>query len=98
MDLNFNSQHDAGEPSTTTGANGSFEFTKETISAQPCWKHVPYVAVVPVGAIDSDTPNTPVTEPYKMTFPRSLLRIQHLRYMSLQSQRKFGMVQTVIYI
>lgn len=69
MDLNFNSQHDAGEPSTTTGANGSFEFTKETISAQPCWKHVPYVAVVPVGAIDSDTPNTPVTEPYKMTFP-----------------------------
>lgn len=69
MDLNFNSQLDAGEPSTKTDANGSFKFTQGTISAQPCWKHVPIVAVVPIGAIDSDEPNTPITKPYVMTYP-----------------------------
>ncbi|MEH0690796.1 hypothetical protein H4F17_17320 [Vibrio cholerae] len=69
MDLNFNSEHDEDEPYVITNSDGSFLFPKSVIDSQPCWKHVPIVAFVPVGAVDSDNPNNTIADAYTMTFP-----------------------------
>ena len=68
IDLNANSVCDASEPTATTGSKGSFTVTAPTgtdLSA------VHLVVEVPVGAVDEDTPNTPLTKAYKMLAPAS---------------------------
>ncbi len=68
IDLNANSACDASEPTATTGTKGSFTVTAPTgtdLSA------VHLVVEVPVGAVDEDTPNTPLTKAYKMLAPAS---------------------------
>ena len=70
LDLNFNSKLDTGEPSAVTNAEGRFDLiVNETISK--CALYVPTVTHVPVGAIDSDYPNTPIEEAYTMVSPPS---------------------------
>lgn len=70
LDLNFNSKLDAGEPSTVTGEAGAFALTVTDEQAE-CSQYVPTVTHVPVGAIDSDYPNQPITEAYTMVSPPS---------------------------
>ena len=68
IDLNGNGSCDASEPTATTGTKGSFTVTAPTgtdLSA------VHLLAEVPVGAVDEDTPNTPLTKAYKMMAPAS---------------------------
>lgn len=70
LDLNFNSKLDAGEPSTVTGEAGTFALTVTDEQAE-CSQYVPTVTHVPVGAIDSDYPNQPITKAYTMVSPPS---------------------------
>ena len=68
IDLNSNGSCDASEPTATTGNKGSFTVTAPTgtdLSA------VHLLAEVPVGAVDEDTPNTPLIKAYKMMAPAS---------------------------
>lgn len=70
LDLNFNGKLDEGEPSAITGENGDFNLeVNDTLSE--CSQYVPTVTHVPVGAIDSDHPDTPITEAYTMVSPPS---------------------------
>lgn len=74
MDLNFNSKLDDGEPFAVT-----VEPTKENPGwimeipgvHEDCGQYVPFVTDVPVGAIDLDDPENPITEAYQMVIPPS---------------------------
>ncbi|WP_221075427.1 hypothetical protein [Agarivorans aestuarii] len=68
LDLNFNSLHDAGEPSVVTQEEGEFELVIPSRYSQ-CAQYVPIVVNVPVGAIDTDFINTPIENAYSMVFP-----------------------------
>lgn len=70
LDLNFNNKLDANEPSTVTKGEGDFGLAVPA-TYQKCSQYVPVVVDVPVGAVDSDTPNTPIDEAYSMVFPPS---------------------------
>lgn len=78
MDLNFNGQFDEGEPNTVTvepteDADGNLSgWTMELEGVnEDCGQYVPLVTHVPVGAIDLDDPDNPITEEYSMTVPPS---------------------------
>jgi hypothetical protein len=62
LDVNNNLACDAGEPSTTSGADGSYAFT---YSGSISGKHI--LAVVDAGAIDLDS--GPVIEPFSLLAP-----------------------------
>lgn len=70
LDLNFNGKLDEGEPSAITGENGDFNLEVSNTLSE-CSQYVPTVTHVPVGAIDSDYPDTPITEAYTMVSPPS---------------------------
>ncbi|MEZ9145610.1 MULTISPECIES: hypothetical protein [Vibrio] len=70
LDLNFNGKLDEGEPSAVTDINGDFDLKLSGASAR-CSEYVPTVTLVPVGAIDSDYPDTPIEEAYTMVSPPS---------------------------
>jgi uncharacterized protein YkwD len=65
LDLNNNGKCDSGEPSTTTGANGSYTFTYPTTSLS----NLNVIASVPVGATDSDHPGTTIATAYQLLAP-----------------------------
>ncbi|MDO6687078.1 MULTISPECIES: hypothetical protein [unclassified Agarivorans] len=68
LDVNFNGELDENEPSAVTDENGEFDLLlNETLTE--CSLYVPTVTHVPVGAIDSDSPDTPITEAYTMISP-----------------------------
>ncbi|USD37120.1 hypothetical protein [Ferrimonas sp. SCSIO 43195] len=68
LDLNFNKRLDSNEPSAVTETQGEFDLSVPEIYKQ-CAQYVPVVVDVPVGAIDSDFPDTPIEEAYSMVFP-----------------------------
>lgn len=70
LDLNFNNKRDENEPYTVTKGEGDFDLTIPAIY-QKCSQYVPVVVDVPVGAVDSDSPNIPIDEAYSMVFPPS---------------------------
>lgn len=70
LDLNFNGALDAGEPSATTDKTGSFTLDLNEAQAD-CGQYVPTVTLVPAGAIDTDSPDSPILEAYKMVSPPS---------------------------
>jgi uncharacterized protein YkwD len=65
LDLNNNGKCDGGEPSTTTGANGSYTFNYTTTALST----LNVIATVPVGATDSDNPGTPIASAYQLLAP-----------------------------
>lgn len=76
MDLNFNGVHDDGEPSTITvePTEDNPSWAIEIPSAhEDCGQYVPFVIHVPVGAIDLDTPDTPIEEAYDLVTPPSFV-------------------------
>ncbi|MDD1828766.1 hypothetical protein LRP52_42095 [Photobacterium sp. ZSDE20] len=68
LDINYNGVLDEGEPSSITDDEGSYELSL-TGSNSDCMDYAPIVVNVPVGAIDADSPNSPITEPYQLIFP-----------------------------
>ncbi|MGF1843542.1 hypothetical protein L4C39_10190 [Vibrio clamense] len=66
LDLNFNGQMESNEPSVVTIEEGEFELIIPSNIAK-CSEYVPVVVDVPVGAIDTDHPDTPIDEAYQMT-------------------------------
>ncbi|BBM64753.1 lipoprotein [Vibrio alfacsensis] len=68
LDLNLNNQLDANEPNVKTQGEGDFELSIPS-QYQQCAKYVPLVVDVPKGAIDTDTPDTPIEDAYQMVFP-----------------------------
>ncbi|MDN3698370.1 hypothetical protein QWY97_13590 [Vibrio cortegadensis] len=66
LDLNFNGQMESNEPSVVTVEEGEFELIVPSNIAK-CAEYVPVVVDVPVGAIDTDEPDTPIDEAYQMT-------------------------------
>ncbi|MEZ8196385.1 hypothetical protein [Vibrio cortegadensis] len=66
LDLNFNGQLEVNEPSVVTVEEGEFELTIPS-NIGKCAEYVPVVVDVPVGAIDTDAPDTPIDEAYQMT-------------------------------
>ncbi len=78
MDLNFNGIHDDGEPSAETVEPTEDEDGKLVgwVIEIPevhenCGQYVPLITHVPVGAIDLDTPDTPIEEAYDLVIPPS---------------------------
>lgn len=74
MDLNFNGVHDDGEPSAKTVEptedNPSWVIEIPEVH-EDCGQYVPLITHVPVGAIDLDTPDTPIEEAYNLVIPPS---------------------------
>ena len=74
MDLNFNGIHDDGEPSAETVEptedNPSWVIEIPEVH-EDCGQYVPLITHVPVGAIDLDTPDTPIEEAYDLVIPPS---------------------------
>lgn len=68
LDLNFNGLLDSSEPSAVTEIEGDFILGVPDHIAK-CAQYVPVVVDVPVGAIDSDSPETPIEEAYTMVYP-----------------------------
>ncbi|CAH8208860.1 hypothetical protein [Vibrio aestuarianus] len=68
LDINYNGVLDEGEPSSITDNEGSYQLSL-TGSNSDCMDYAPIVVNVPVGAIDADSPNSPITEPYQLVFP-----------------------------
>ena len=68
LDLNFNGQLDSNEPSVVTAEQGEFDLNVPE-KYQECAHYVPLVVDVPVGAVDSDYPDTPIEEAYSMVYP-----------------------------
>ncbi|MEZ8011719.1 MULTISPECIES: hypothetical protein [Vibrio] len=68
LDINYNGVLDEGEPSSITDDEGSYQLSL-TGSNSDCMDYAPIVVNVPVGAIDADSPNSPITEPYQLVFP-----------------------------
>lgn len=66
LDLNFNKQLDAGEPSVITTDLGDYRM-ELTQAQEQCAEYVPLVVDVPVGAIDLDT--GVVEQAYQMVLP-----------------------------
>lgn len=66
LDSNDNGACDAGEPFATTGTGGAFTITVPA-GTDVTGKHL--VAEVPVGAIDEDTPGTPIAAAMKLLAP-----------------------------
>lgn len=67
LDKNYNGQLDSGEPSSLTNSTGDFSFNIDETDA--CLNTAPIVVQVPVGAIDSDNPNSAIDKAYTMTLP-----------------------------
>ncbi len=68
LDLNFDGQLGSNEPSVVTQEEGEFDLTVPSQYSK-CAQYVPVVVEVPVGAIDTDTPDEPIEEAYSMVFP-----------------------------
>ena len=68
LDLNSNGLCDNGEPSTTTTAGGAYSLS---FPGSTSLTGLNLVVNVPVGAIDSDFPSTPISLPYKLAAPAS---------------------------
>lgn len=66
LDLNFNKQLDAGEPSVVTTDLGDYRM-ELTQAQEQCAEYVPLVVDVPVGAVDLDT--GVVEQAYQMVLP-----------------------------
>jgi uncharacterized protein YkwD len=66
LDLNSNGICDANELTATTGSNGSYAFTYPSGTNLT---NLNVIAQIPVGAIDSDHPGTPVTTAFQMLAP-----------------------------
>lgn len=66
LDLNFNKQLDAGEPSSITTDNGDYRM-ELSAAQEKCAEYVPVVVDVPVGAIDLDLGK--VEQAYQMVLP-----------------------------
>ncbi|MEO5794502.1 MAG: hypothetical protein ABIP34_05655, partial [Rhodoferax sp.] len=65
LDTNSNGVCDAGEPFGTSTAGGVVTFAVPTADLGK----YPVVAEVPAGAIDEDSPNTPIVTKYSLTAP-----------------------------
>lgn len=68
LDINYNGVLDEGEPSSITDNEGNYQLSL-TGSNSDCMDYAPIVVNVPIGAIDADSPNSPITEPYQLVFP-----------------------------
>ncbi|MDF2154518.1 hypothetical protein [Vibrio sp. CAU 1672] len=68
LDLNFNGVMDSNEPNVVTQEEGNFDLAIPS-QYQQCAQYVPVVVDVPVGAFDTDLPDTPIEEAYSMVFP-----------------------------
>ena len=68
LDINYNGVLDEGEPSSITDHEGSYELSL-TGSNSDCMDYAPIVVNVTIGAIDADSPNSPITKPYQLVFP-----------------------------
>lgn len=66
LDKNNNLMCDDDEPQSTTNDQG--EYTLKEISNSDSLNY-PVIALVPKGAIDQDTPNTPISTAYTLTAP-----------------------------
>lgn len=66
LDLNFNKQMNAGEPSVVTTDSGDY-YLELTEDQKQCAEYVPLVVDVPVGAVDLDT--GVVEQAYQMVLP-----------------------------
>ena len=80
MDLNFNGVLDDGEPNVVTvdpadTGDDASKLSSWTIEIpevhEDCGQYVPMVVHVPVGAIDLDKPDEPITEAYDIVYPPS---------------------------
>jgi hypothetical protein len=69
LDLNSNRVCDSGEPTATSGANGRYTLTAPT-GTNLTNLHI--IATVPAGAVDSDAPGVPITNPYTMLAPAAM--------------------------
>ncbi|PMJ98741.1 hypothetical protein, partial [Vibrio sp. 10N.261.55.A7] len=70
LDLNYNGEVDSGEPTSVTGEGGDYTLDVTTISE--CSNYAPIIIDVPIGAIDHDSPNVPISEPYRLVYPPSV--------------------------
>lgn len=68
LDLNYNGQLDSGEPSNITDTEGNYRLAITGNNAD-CVDYAPIVVNVPVGAIDADHPDTPISEAYQLVYP-----------------------------
>ena len=68
LDINNNSKCDTNEPSTMTNDNGSFSITTNLSDLS---KYKVIVESIPGTTIDSDTPNTPITQLFVLKAPAS---------------------------
>ncbi|WP_425667198.1 hypothetical protein ACPUEJ_21860 [Vibrio tubiashii] len=71
IDLNYSGKLDSGEPSAITNKEGSYSLSLAGANSD-CIDFAPIVVDVPIGAIDADSPNTPIAEPYKLVFPPAM--------------------------
>lgn len=72
LDINGNGACDSGEPSGTSGANGAYSIS---VPAGISTANLHLIAKVPVGAIDADSPSTPITAPYTMLSPAEMPQV-----------------------
>ncbi|MDH5184494.1 MAG: hypothetical protein OEX12_11455 [Gammaproteobacteria bacterium] len=65
LDVNSNMVCEANEPSTTSGSDGQYSLSSSEFDVSV----YPVIAEVKAGAIDADSPDTPITMPYTMSTP-----------------------------
>jgi hypothetical protein len=66
LDVNANGVCDTGEPTSTTDVKGAYSINVP-VGTSVSGLHL--IAVVPAGAVDSDTPGTPIANAYKLMAP-----------------------------
>lgn len=66
LDLNGNGKCESGEPTGTTTVNGAYTLD---YSSSVNTSNLNVIVTVPVGAIDSNSPNTPIAAPYQLAAP-----------------------------
>ncbi|GAB7219730.1 hypothetical protein VcTj87_15510 [Vibrio comitans] len=71
LDINANGVLDAGEPSDVTDELGQYDFNLSSTQSE-CQNYAATIIDVPVGAIDSDFPEEPISEAYRLTYPPAM--------------------------
>lgn len=71
LDINANGVKDASEPSDVTDELGQYDFNLSSTQSE-CQNYAATIIDVPVGAIDSDYPDEPIAEAYRLTYPPAM--------------------------
>ncbi|WKY59747.1 hypothetical protein Q5H80_19445 [Vibrio sp. SNU_ST1] len=99
LDINYNGVWDSGEPKSITDDEGRYELPFIDSKTDECLDYAPIVVNVPVGAIDADSPNSPITEPYKLVFPpvMALKSNPDIKSTTPLTTMLWGMIQADLY-